>query len=275
MSWAWSYVPSVSTIIGPTEEETDESTANSNNMRRLNKAESIQCLIGFYCDEFNLTFKLTRQSYAQQQPATPKDDTERPSSPSPTIKSYTFCPFVSCHLKGIANEVNVKNDETHIICGVSYIRVQSLNECCCKLCPAPSDNELVFFQAGQCDIEEKTFHYLSNSLFDVNEEEQQQAASEPLVNPESDTNKSRDRDGEEDTTLNGAKQQPSSRNKFGVVDENYGLMRFGAMFLDHFIRRDNLSNNDAETHNKSVGVNSAFFIFYGIDINLSANLLHR
>lgn len=142
------------------------------------------------------------------------------------------------------------------------------------MCPSPSKNELVFVQAGQEDLEEKTFHYLSNSLFDLNDNEQQasEASSEAVVNPESESRTNLENQDEElarSFQLNVNQSRP--RNKSGMVDEQYGLIRFGALFLDFFVKRPE-TDDSAET---KTAVNSIYLIFYGIQINLSANLLHR
>lgn len=108
MSWAWSYVPSVSTIIGPmSENENDEQATDGQRTGEASSAsspKSIQCLIGLYFDEFNATFKLTQQissssmttSASNAQPLHPslggKDDL--------IGKNYMFCPFINCNLKG-------------------------------------------------------------------------------------------------------------------------------------------------------------------------------
>lgn len=193
-----------------------------------------------------------------------------------------ICLYICCYLfffKGIAAEINLKNEQSHIIFGVSYMCLKSLNECCCKLCPTPNKNELVFVQAGQEDFEEKTFHYLSNSLFDDEPSIQTTGSSvssqqtPPVVNPEvnvtfSSSSSSSSQKLDEPDSL------ARSRNKYGIVDENYGLVRFGAVFMDSLVKRP--SDTDVSAEAKSSGsINSTFLILYGIQINLSANLLHR
>lgn len=127
----------------------------------------------------------------------------------------------------------------------------------------PSENELVFVKAGQAYLEEKTFHYLSNSLFDISDtDDTTTSATNALVNADIDASV------QELELADSSK--PTSRNKFGVVDEEYGHTRFGAMFMDHFTKRELTVETEPRTT-----VNSAYFIFYGIEINLSANLLHR
>lgn len=115
MSWAWSYVPSVSNLIAD---------SNENNISTQIDSDDIHVIIGCYFDQFNLTFKLTQSN-------------------SNKMNSSNFTNFVNCYLKGIAVEVNKKNNFNHILFGISHISVESMGECCCKLCPKPSTNEKV------------------------------------------------------------------------------------------------------------------------------------
>lgn len=140
----------------------------------------------------------------------------------------------------------------------------------------------MFIQAGQEDFEEKTFHYLSNSLFD--DEPQQMtsmtptssaAASPPIVNADeeplaSSLSTSYQKPDEQDSVAR-------SRNKYGIVDENYGLVRFGAVFMDSLVKRPPEADDHSavDVKSSSSNLNSTFMILYGIQINLSANLLHR
>ena len=59
------------------------------------------------------------------------------------LKSCQFVPFVFSYLKGVACELNQLENISHIMLGVSFIRVKSMGDCCCKHCLKPSDNELV------------------------------------------------------------------------------------------------------------------------------------
>lgn len=198
MSWAWSYVPSVSNLI-PTEPQTAQTQISSLN----NSNNQIQMIIGCYFDEFNLSFKLTSNQINQQQ--------------------QQFSQFIRCHTKGIALEVNKKEHFTHILFGISHINLKSMGECCCKLCPKPSSSEIVFLTAGSDYIEDKIFHYLSGSLFDI--------VDDTVVNTDMERNVS----GEED-------KNEKSRDKFGNFDENYGLKRFGAIFMDYLDSATNLNS---------------------------------
>lgn len=95
MSWAWSYVPSVSTIIGPLEENPDTSMQQLNSLTS-SPPENIQLMIGVYFDEFTLTFKLTQHSSSQQQ----QHHQQQSPGKDNYMKNYTFLPFLSCNLKG-------------------------------------------------------------------------------------------------------------------------------------------------------------------------------
>ena len=92
---------------------------------------------------------------------------------------------------------------------------------------------------------------------------------------------------------------PSPRDKYGNFDENYGSNRFGAIFIDGLFTSANLNKsmknkiiidasgdgfdkddtNNLETlddhKNRIDDVFSMCFIFYGINVNVSANFLHR
>ena len=73
--------------------------------------------------------------------------------------------------KGLAVEINVKEDYAHTMIGISHVNLKSVGECCCKLCPRPSINETILLKAGnELELDEKIFHYLSGSLFDVLDE---------------------------------------------------------------------------------------------------------
>lgn len=117
MSWAWSYVPSVSSLITESSELNNSSNIDSND---------IHVIIGCYFDQFNIAFKLTQQN-----------------SNNSNKNSPNFANFVSCYLKGIAIEVNKKTNFNHVLFGISHISLQSLGECCCRLCPKPTQNEIV------------------------------------------------------------------------------------------------------------------------------------
>jgi hypothetical protein len=128
-------------------------------------------------------------------------------------------------------------------------------------------------QAGQNYLEDKTFHYLSNSLFDLSDDDVQTQHSNVIVNPEMDSTISENvvaniSSADEELIEN---LKPKSRNKFGVIDENYGQTRFGAMFMDVLVQKEARLGEDEIQHE----INSTYFVFYGIQVNLSANLLHR
>ena len=222
-------------------------------------------------------------------------------------------PFLLGYAKGIAAEVNTKEDFSHVTVGISHINVKSVGECCCKLCPKPSLNETIFFRAGnEQELDDKTFHYLSGSLFDVPDEnvivseEKPMNTSEIVVNPDMELPNANKLERENpaadkeqiknllDDMINEKKDNfddyselnaiPQSRDKFGNVDENYGNKRFGAIFMDSLFSGANLnkslkSNNQEELEtdqsSSQPDIFSLYFIFYGIDINLSANFVHR
>jgi vacuolar protein sorting-associated protein 13B len=258
ISWAWSYVPSVTNII---DDETTESLTNSNNLSQNNTIynnnvsntnNNIQIMIGVYIDELNVSFKLIEHSnHNQQQPS---------SSSSSSSRSYYFSQFLLANAKGIAVEINKKKDFLHLISGISNMELKSVGECCCKLCPKPSSNEIVFLKAGCEDLEEKTFHYLSDSLFDIDEHE---------IN---------DQNIIKDIII---KDIPSARDQHGNLDESYGTKRFGAFYMDIFNKIENtttgLDSSDLNSSQfmSSNDIYSQSFIFYGLELNISANFFHR
>ncbi|RNA25153.1 vacuolar sorting-associated 13B isoform X1, partial [Brachionus plicatilis] len=114
----------------------------------------------------------------------------------------------------------------------------------------------IFIRAGYEDIEEKTFHYLSNSLFDI-------SVDSGIGSESIDPNKNE-----------------KSRDKNGNVDENYGVRRFGAVFMDYLCVEDTASKEPSEDVDIELSTNQAdifslYFIFYSVEINVSANLVHR
>jgi vacuolar protein sorting-associated protein 13B len=117
LSWAWSYVPSVSDLLPAGGEEAGGGQQQS---QQEEVQTPIQTIVGVYFDEFNLAFKLTKQVSYQQSQAT---------SSTSSSKSFVFEPFVVCNLKGIAIEVNSRENFIHLLIGVSYMNLRSLNEC--------------------------------------------------------------------------------------------------------------------------------------------------
>ena len=168
--------------------------------------------------------------------------------------------------KGLAVEINIKEDYVHHMIGISHINLKSVGECCCKLAPRPNLHETLFLSAGNdADLDEKTFHYLSGSLFDVPDETNSPSKSEPalistdiLVNPDTgiltesadtilsgNTNQN-SKDQLDDMINNGTESvssvtMPVSRDKNGCLDENYGHTRFGAIFIDGLFTSANLN----------------------------------
>lgn len=226
MSWAWSYVPSVSTIL--TED-------NQTDLQIDLIPVKCQLLMGFYFDELNVSFKLIQQI------------TQLNESTQHRVKSLSACLFVIINAKGLAIEINKKNDHSHILFGISFINIKSSGDCCCKLCSKPNDNEIIFLKAGLEDLEEKTFHYLSGSLFDI-------IIDEMIVSNED--------------------EQMSSRDKNNLFDETYGNTRFGAIYLDLV---DLTQQNDDLTDDLILKpeVYSFYLLLYKIELNLSANFMHR
>jgi hypothetical protein len=127
-------------------------------------------------------------------------------------RSFNFVQFIAGSLKGIGFEMKYKKKFSHMTMGISYINIKSVGECCCGNCSQPNDNEIVFLTAGSEDLEEKIFHYLTGSLFDivVDDEDQDQ---EMFIKP---------------------------RDNNGVVNEDYGLKRYGAFFFDNLFSAYNL-----------------------------------
>lgn len=196
LSWAWSYVPSVS-LLGS--EQLEQSQVDSS------PTETLRIKIGLYLDELTITFKLLNQQT--------------------TNKTLSFASFLSVYAKGLCFELNQKDNISHSLFGISHIKFTSVGDCCCKLCPKPKPNETLFLMAGKEDIEEKTFHYLSGSLFDADDEEEviEAANGETQKSGESLTRK-KERKFDEDLV--------KSRDKHGNLDEQYGFNRFGAIYFD-------------------------------------------
>lgn len=93
--------------------------------------------------------------------------------------------------------------------------------------------------AGNEDLEEKTFHYLSGSLFDINDEVPNENETEPNRGfTTSDYNGQTE--GEEYLDYN-MKASNFSRNQLGNLDESYGSRRFGAIFFDYIFSATNLN----------------------------------
>lgn len=211
ISWAWSYVPSVSTIL--TDEDEPQPTAEINHQEASVQLEpqkkEFLLQMGFYFDEINISFKLIQQQ------------TQLSETTQQKIKSLTASPFIQMSLKGIAVEINNKlNENSHISLGISYINVKSLGECCCRVCSRPNENEVKFLTGGVEDLEEKTFHYLSGSLFD------------------------------DDYSLETDEFKPRDA-KNGTVDETYGVKRFGAVYLDIF-QLDTALQGEIDNKTKSI-----------------------
>lgn len=128
-------------------------------------------------------------------------------------------------LSGNAIEVNIKENYSHVLVGVSHINLRSANKCCCNLCPKPNEKEIVsclvthganiyyvlilkvLLRAGTEYLEDKTFHYMTGSLFDLIDENLGSQADVSQTNPR-------------------------SRDKQGNIDEAYGSQRFGALIID-------------------------------------------
>jgi len=261
ISWAWSYVPSVSAILPAGEYENESSVNNNNNTNNTSAPtqNDKNILIGFYFDEMNISFKLIQQL------------TQLNESTQQKVKSLSATHFLNVNLKGIALEANNKgSDYSNFICGISFINVKSVGECCCKLCVKPNENEKVFLNAGVEYLEEKTFHYLSSSLFDL---------------PDT-------------SNVPSEEQAPSARDKLGLLDENYGSTRFGDVYLDvlnHSISSNlatavsSSDTNEQDEHDYNLDesqeliggippkpdISSLYLILYKIELNLSANFMHR
>ena len=102
--------------------------------------------------------------------------------------------------------------------------------------------------AGNDYLEDKTFHYLSGSLFDIADEPDNEVVeNDGTSNPKStgysnsfqaDSTSRINQDLSDITDQSG---QAKSRDKFGNLDETYGSTRFGAIFLDFFTSSVNLN----------------------------------
>jgi len=222
-------------------------------------------------------------------------------------------------LRGLAVEINSRQDFAHTMIGISHVSLKSVGECCCKLSPKANLNESLFIHAGnELELDEKTFHYLSGSLFDISDEslnmsdEAQLVSTDIVVNADSEiprtpvsladkNKKSKNQldemiDEKSATEYNQENEPlyllPSSRDKQGRLDENYGHNRFGAIFIDNLFKSANLNksmrdkeddaledvskNLDEDANIKEEkDVFSLCLLFYGLNINLSADFLHR
>ena len=86
-----------------------------------------------------------------------------------------------------------------------------------------------FLKAGSDYLEEKTFHYLSGSLFDIIDERED---NDVLESTESNENNFNDENVKGISDLNQS-ENAKSRDKFDNLDESYGSTRFGPIFLDY------------------------------------------
>ena len=225
-----------------------------------------------------------------------------------------------------------KPELLHCMFGISHMSVRSVGECCCKLSPKATAgswlDESVFLTAGTSDgLEDKTFHYLSESLFDNladDELPQQQAANRSTFSAGrqqsadsvernagaggGDFNQEIVMDIRSEEELRRANEDAAlrPRDKTGNLDESYGRQRFGAFYMDQFqytpdANADRLaesaesaatgqpasnlaSSSSASSSAATSGLTSApqtttiaalSFIFYGLQLNISANLLHQ
>jgi len=197
LSWAWSYVPSVS-LLGS--EQLEQTQADSS------PTETLRIKVGFYLDDLTITFKLLNQQS--------------------TNKTLSFASFLSVYAKGLCFELNQKDHISHSLFGISHIKFTSVGECCCKLCPKPKLNETLFLVAGKENIDEKTFHYLSGSLFDVDDEEVAEEENEETQTSGDSLTRKKERKFDDDLV--------KSRDKHGNLDEQYGSNRFGAIYFDTY-----------------------------------------
>ena len=240
-------------------------------------------------------------------------------------KQTIFTPFLLGQLRGLAIEINSKEDFAHTMIGISHVSLRSVGECCCKLSPKTNSNESLFINAGnELELDEKTFHYLSGSLFDisddnlnlanlsVNEVESELNSTDIVVNADaeipskaqafeslsekkknfkSQLNEMIDEKDETEYKNNeneSTNSLPSSRDKQGRLEESYGYNRFGAVFIDSLFKSSNLNksmrnqgedtteNFDADDKNEpGDDIFSVCLLFYGFNVNLSADFLHR
>lgn len=95
-----------------------------------------------------------------------------------------------------------------------------------------------FLIAGNEDLEEKTFHYLSGSLFDIIDECPNETEIEHNVDYSS--KYSGQNESKEYLDYN-MKAANFSRDQFGNLNESYGSRRFGAIFLDSIFSAANLN----------------------------------
>ena len=254
ISWAWSYVPSVSTILPIDDDNPIEQAETDKNL--ISNPKEIELKMGFYFDELNISFKIIEQL------------TQLNETTQQRVKSLSASNFIATNAKGIAIEIDNKaNNYSHIIFGISFINIKSAGECCCKLSPKPNENEKIFLNAGIEYLEDKIFHYLSGSLFDIPEE-----------TISTDQNMLEEEEKEENS---------SSRDKNGFLDESYGSTRFGAIYLD-LLNLPQINENKKDEQQQQQQINdesietnlnsdvfSFYLLLYKIELNLSANFMHR
>ena len=124
-------------------------------------------------------------------------------------------------------------------------------------------------------LEEKTFHYLSASLFDDSEEDSENEFS--LSNDylrrhfnKTDMPLSPEESSDLSTSITDSYR---SRDKFGNFDETYGQSRYGAMFMDLLSTVNLAEGCSGEVNEKELA--SMYLVFYNLKLNISANLVHR
>jgi hypothetical protein len=85
----------------------------------------------------------------------------------------------------------------------------------------------VLLRAGSDYLEEKIFHYMSGSLFDIVEDTAPPSNEDLVVNAGA-SSVVPDPNSNSDNSSSNLK----SRDKFGNIDELYGSQRFGAFIMD-------------------------------------------
>ena len=111
--------------------------------------------------------------------------------------------------------------------------------------------------AGNDDLEDKTFHYLNGSLFDILDDTptsttDDQAVVVSYLSEENNYNPAQ-------STIPAIDQNPKPRDTFGNIDESYGSTRFGAIFMDYFYSAKNLD----KCNNKKI-----LLIYFTLNYNL-------
>jgi hypothetical protein len=119
-------------------------------------------------------------------------------------------------------------------------------------------------------LDEKTFHYLSGSLFDIDTEST--GSNEKLAELVSES------ESREKVKSFQSESVSRSRDKYGNMDENYGLQRFGAIIMDNLNTNIHIKNSNIFNFKsllKTLWVNGLFPNNFKIFLVLDQNLIKK